>query len=56
MVVVIMVPGIAVLGFLASFYNFEQNTLSSHPQNGGNFTLGVSVAIPQPLLCMCVFK
>lgn len=50
MLVIIMVPGIAVLLRLLPFP--QKNTLSSHPCNRGNFTNGVSVAIPQ--LCVCL--
>lgn len=52
MLVIIMVPGIVVLLRLLAFFFSPKNTLSSHPQNGGNVTNGVSIAIPQ--LCVCL--
>lgn len=44
-----MVPGITVLLRLLDLKKifFGQNTLSLHPQNGGNFANGVSITIPR---------
>lgn len=54
MIVIFMVPGIVILWILGFLFHFGQNTLSSYPQNGGNFIVGVSLGIPQPLLHMYV--